>query len=304
MQRKDRIDLFGAVSLTGFGLFLAFNQIVIKLVNEGLQPVFFAGLRSALAMLCLWAWFRWRGRPIGLERAHLAPGLAAGALFALEFLLLFTALDLTTVTRTAILLYSMPVWMAIGAHFLIPAERLTPARTAGLALAFAGVALAILNRGLGQAAGGSLAGDLCALGAAMSWAAIALICKETSLRKARPEAQLFWQVLVSAPILLLAAPLFGPLLRDFMPVHLLGLAFQAVLVASAGFLFWLWLLSIYPASGVASFSFLTPVFGVCLGWALLGEPVGPLLIVALVLVAAGMILINRPARRPATPEPA
>ena len=40
MVRKDRIDAFGAVSLVGFSLLLGFNQVVIKVVNEGMQPVF------------------------------------------------------------------------------------------------------------------------------------------------------------------------------------------------------------------------------------------------------------------------
>jgi len=48
------------------------------------------------------------------------------------------------------------------------------------------------------------------------------------------------------------------------------------------------------ASSVASFSFLSPVLGVALGWLLLGEHVGPQILLALVLVCAGLILINRP----------
>ena len=77
----------------------------------------------------------------------------------------------------------------------------------------------------------------------------------------------------------------------------MALAFQIVVVVSAGFIFWLWLLSIYPASGVASFSFLSPVFPVLLGWLILGEEIGPVIVVALVLVAAGIVMINRPPKR-------
>lgn len=299
MNRKDQMDAFGAVSLTLFGVFLAFNQIIIKLVNEGLQPVFFAGLRSFLAIFCLWAWLSWQGRPPRLERHYLVPGLAIGLAFAAEFLCLFLALDLTTVTRTSIILYSMPVWLALAAHFLLPGERTTPLKAAGLALAFVGVGWAILDRPSGQGQA-SLAGDLCALLAAWAWAAIALIARGTRLKEMRPDMQLFWQVLVSAPVLILAAPLFGPLIRDLQPIHIAGLVFQAVAVVSAGFVFWLWLLTIYPAASVASFSFLTPVFGVALGWLILGEHVGLSILGAAALVATGIILINR---RPSAPDP-
>jgi drug/metabolite transporter (DMT)-like permease len=68
-------------------------------------------------------------------------------------------------------------------------------------------------------------------------------------------------------------------------------------MVTAGFSFWLWLLSIYPPASVAAFSFLAPVFGVLLGWWLLDEPLGAPIIVALVLVCAGLVLINRPARK-------
>lgn len=295
LKRQDRIDSFGAASLTVFALFLAFNQILIKFVNGGLQPIFFAGLRSAIAVVCIGLWMTWRGRPPRLRREMLGPGLAIGLVFSVEFICLFIALDLTTVTRTSIILYSMPVWMAIGAHFTLANERVTTRKSLGLVMAFSGVTWALLDRG--QDAGtANLVGDLLALGAAICWAAIALIARGTRLRESRPEMQLFWQVLVSAPVLIVLSPLFGPLIRDLQMMHVLGLLFQGVVVVAAGFMFWLWLLSVYPAAGVASFSFMTPVFGVALGWLLLDEPVGPTILMALALVATGIVLINRPAK--------
>ncbi|MDG4648484.1 DMT family transporter [Roseibacterium sp. SDUM158017] len=297
MPRKPRIDAFGAASLTGFALLLAFNQVVIKVTNEGLQPVFFAALRSLGGALLIYGWIRWRGLSLTLPRATLPAGLLIGAVFAFEFVCLFIALDLTTVTRTSVIFYTMPIWLALAAHVLIPAERLTRAKSAGLALAFGGVVVALASRGDdGQA---SLLGDLFALGGALGWAGIALIVRVTKLKEVRPEVQLLWQLAVSAPILFVAAAFFGPALRDPSATHWAGLGFQIVAIVSAGFLFWFWLLTIYPASSVASFAFLAPVFGVGLGWLMLGEPVGPDLVVALVLVCAGLILVNRPSPRAA-----
>ena len=149
MNRKPRIDAFGAASLTVFSLLLAWNQVLIKEINEGLQPVFFAGARSVAAAGVIWGLMALRGRPVRFDRRHLWPGLAIGAVFAAEFVCLFLALDLTTVTRTSIIFYSMPVWLALIGHFVLPGERMTRVRAAGLALAFAGVAWAILMRGGG-----------------------------------------------------------------------------------------------------------------------------------------------------------
>ncbi|WP_375255631.1 DMT family transporter [Yoonia sp.] len=291
MEKRTRIDLFGAAALSGFALLLAFNQVVIKVTNGGLQPVFFAGLRSAGAVICIYLWLRWRGIPLRFEKGTRRAGLLIGVVFSFEFLFLFVALDLTAVSRASVIFYSMPVWLAIMAHLVLPNDKITPIKAVGLALALAGVAIAILSRNDGV---GNLWGDLAALGAAIGWALTAMLAKASSLSRVRPEIQLMWQVGVSAPLLLIAAFFFGPLIRDLEPIHMAGLLFQIVVVVSAGFIFWLWLLSVYPASGVASFSFLSPVLAVGLGWLMLGEEVGSGLIAALVLVAIGIVLINRP----------
>ncbi|WP_371410671.1 DMT family transporter [Tabrizicola sp. TH137] len=291
-MRKDRLDAFGGAALFGIALLLAFNQIIVKWVNEGLQPVFFAGLRSVLAVGFVWAWLHWRGRPPRLTRSDLGPGLLIGTVFALEFLCLFLALDLTAVSRASVIFYSMPVWFAIMAHFVLPGERITPMRAAGLALAFAGTAWAILSRDP-NAAQGSLAGDLLALGGAFGWAATALVARASRLRHAGAEMQLFWMVLVSGPILLLAAPFFGPLVRDLQPEHVAGLIFQSSLVVAGGFIGWLWLLSVYPAATVASFSFLTPILAILLGAVFFDESVTAQVMGSAALVALGIVLINR-----------
>ncbi|MBL9075223.1 DMT family transporter [Tabrizicola sp.] len=294
-MRKSRLDGVGVAMLLGVQGLLAVNQVIIKLVNAGLQPVFFAGLRSLLAVGFVWAWLVWKGRPPRLRREAWGSGLLMGAIFAAEFLFLFLALDLTTVGRSSLIMYSMPVWFALLAHFGL-GERITGTKAAGLALAFAGCAVAILSRPkTGEA---SLAGDLCALGAAWGWALTAYIARRPVMRAEGPEMQLFWMVLVSAPILLLAAPLFGPLIRDLQALHIVGLVFQSSIVVAGGFIAWLWLLSVYPASTVASFSFLTPILAILLGALLFGETIGLPILLAAALAAAGIVLINRPA--PAT----
>lgn len=291
--KKDRLDAAGAAGLTAIAALLSFNQIVIVWVNEGLQPVFFAALRSCLAVLFVGAWLWSQGRPPRHVPGTALAGLAMGMVFAAEFLCLFLALDLTNVSRAVVIFYSMPVWLALMSHFGLPGERLTGLRVLGLLIAFAGTSVAILDRtgaGGGQA---SLSGDLLALGAAICWAGTAFLAKGTSMKAVGAEMQLFWMVAVSGPVLLLAAPLFGDLIRDLRPSHLGWLLFQSSIVVAGGFIGWLYLLSVYPASSVGSFAFLTPVITLCFGWLFLGEHIGPGLIAAAALVGVGLVLINR-----------
>jgi drug/metabolite transporter (DMT)-like permease len=212
-------------------------------------------------------------------------------LFAAEFICLFTALDLTSVARVSILFYSMPVWLAIFAHFLLPGEQLTSTRALGLALAMAGVTWAVLERD--PVTGGSILGDILAIIAALSWAAIALTVRLSRLREETPEAQLFVQQLVAAPILIGFGLWVGDPITDPTSLHWAGVMYQTVIVAFAGFLLWFYLVAKYSASGVASFSFLSPVFAVFMGWWILGERIGVGTWGALILVSLGLILINR-----------
>ncbi len=290
MERKSALDLVGAAGMVAFASILALNQVVIKLTNTGIGPVFGAGLRSVLALGVLMIWLLLRRRRVTGLRRTLWPGLGLGLVFAAEFLLLFVALDHTSVSRSAILFYSMPVWLALVAHVALPGERLSQARVIGLILAMAGVIWALSDPE--SRAAGSLFGDAMALLAAFAWVGIALIVRLTRVSGLPAESQLFWQLSVSGVVLCAAAPLFGDLLRSPDWIHWAGLGFQASIVACLSFLFWLKWMSIYPASDIAAFSFLSPVLSVALGWALLGEPVGPGFLGALVLVSVGIVLIT------------
>ncbi len=291
-MRKLRIDAAGYGALFAVSLLFAANQVIIKLTNAGLQPVFFAGLRSLVAIGFILAWMRYRGIALRYLAGSFWAGIGIGVVFSVEFLCLFMALDLTTVARAAIIFYSMPLWLALAAHFGLPDERITPIRALGLLLAFAGTAWAILDHS-GRGAQASLTGDLYALVGAWGWAATAYMARGSAMARVGPETQLLWMVTVSAVILLAAAPFFGPLIRDLAPQHVFWLLFQASVVVTGGFISWLWLLSIYPAASVASFSFVTPVLGLILGWAVMGEQISTAVVGAAALVAAGIILINR-----------
>jgi drug/metabolite transporter (DMT)-like permease len=70
--------------------------------------------------------------------------------------------------------------------------------------------------------------------------------------------------------------------------------FQSIVVVAIGFIFWLWLLSIYPPSGVASFAFLTPIFGMTFGWLILSESLSNNIAISACLVIIGIFLINKP----------
>ena len=294
MEKKDKIDLFGALALMGLSALLGLNHVVIKVVNTGLNPVFFAGLRSLLAFFFFIIYFKLTNKKIEFSKDKMGISILAGIVFALEFLFLFLALDFTSVARNSILYYSMPIWVTVFGHFFLPNERLNFFKSVGLISAFAGVALAVSNNNeTFSIYNWQLIGDFFAIMAAILWAMLIYLVKGTSFKEVPPEMQLVWMVMVSAPILLIASLFFGDLVREFQIIHLWGLLFQSIVVVAGGFLFWLWLAAIYPASGVASFSFLSPIFTILFGWAILNETVNYTFIAAAILVIVGLVFINK-----------
>lgn len=294
---QGRIDLTGGVSLVAVMLLLAINQVLIKHTNEGFQPAFAAGLRSALAAVTVCLWMGLRGRPWGFNRTVAIEGSMMGLVFAGQFLCLFFALDQTTVGRASILFYSMPVWLALMSHVLLPEQRMTPIKGAGLVLAFSGTVLALFDRA-DAGSGASLQGDLLALAAAIGWAVQMVIARRPVMSAAGAEQQLLWMVTVSAPVLLAVSPAFGPLMREVRSVHLAELFLQGVVIVPGTFIVFLSLMSAYSSTAVASFSFLTPIFGLAIGRLVLSEPLGLRIGVACLLVGAGILLINRNSTRP------
>jgi len=291
MERKERIDALGAVLLVSLAMVMGLGQVFIKMVNAEMGPIFQAGPRSACALPLVLAFALITPKRLSLTDGTLLPGLFCGCFFALEFLLLYTALDHTTVSRTAVLFYNMPVWVALWAHFLIPGEQMSRVRALGLVLAVGSVALAFWRGG--SASAGALKGDLMALGGAMCWAAVPYFARMTRLSRAVPEMQLLYQLGVSAVILTAAAHAFGPLLGEMTLGLWAMFGFRVVVVVAIGFLMWFWILKHYPASDMASFGFLAPLSAMLFGWLILGETITWTILAALALVGTGIVLVNR-----------
>lgn len=286
------MDALGASFLIGFNLLLGLNQALVKLVNAGFSPVFQVGLRSACAFLPVLLYALWARKRLSVTDGTLGPGIVLGLLFSAEFCLLFLALDLTTVSRASLFFYTMPLWVAVGAHFLIDGERLSTQKVLGLGTAFAGIALALLG-GDDSATGTSWQGDLLALLGALCWAGIALVARTTRLASTSPEMNLLYQLAVSAIVVIPLAFWLGDTVRAPTAAIYGMFAFQVIVIVAIGFVVWFWILSVYPATSMASFSLLTPVFGIFFGWLIFNDALTPSFIAALLLVGVGLVLVNR-----------
>jgi drug/metabolite transporter (DMT)-like permease len=270
-----------------------FNQIAVKLALPDIPPMLQATIRSAGALPVLLLIARLRGVKLFVADGTLGAGLFAGLLFGLEFVLIFRGLLLTSASRAVVFLYTAPFFVALGSYQFL-GERLRASQWSGLALSFAGVALAI---GVPQADvdANVLLGDLMIVGGGAMWAATTLLVKATRLVRAPPEKALGYQVAISVPILSLAAWISGETLtRVPGPLALSLMAYQAIWVVGLTFLLWFGLVKTYSASKLSAFTFITPLFGVVASYFIMHDTLTPVFGAAALLVIAGLYLVNRP----------
>ncbi|TGQ56036.1 DMT family transporter [Mesorhizobium sp. M1C.F.Ca.ET.193.01.1.1] len=295
LDRRDAVDMTAAAIMVGLTLSWGLNYVAAKVSYAGYDPVFVSIARSILGGFCVLGWCRLRGIRVFERDGTLAAGTVVGALFGVEFLFLYVGLEYTTVARNTLLVNTMPFWVLIGGHFLL-GERITARKLAGLVLAFCGL-VAVFSDGIGAGSGATVTGDLLSLGAGILWALTSIFIKRSKLVATSAERLLLYQLAGAAVVGALVMPLAGPPIREIAALPTLALLFQSFYIVAFTYVLWFWLLTRYPAAGLSSFAFLSPVFGVLCGAVLLGEPLTVRSFLALGLIAAGLIIVNRPARK-------
>lgn len=272
------------------------NQTAVKIANEGMSPIFQCAMRSLLAAIVLWLWCLWRGVPVLKVDRILPWGLLIGFMFTLEFAALYVGLGMTDVSRGILFVYVSPFVGALGAHFLVPGERLTPVKLLGLLSAFLGLAIALWS-GLSLPNSDQFVGDMLCLFMGTLWGLEFVVLKATVLREAPSERVVFYNMAVSTVLLVPATFLLGEAgLFDPTTRVLLAFAYTVVIVSFGSYIVFVWLVKRYSAAVVGSFLFLSPVFGALVAGLVLGEPMTPELMAALALNALGIWLVNRPGR--------
>ncbi|WP_435969957.1 EamA family transporter [Streptomyces sp. Qhu_M48] len=271
------------------------NFVVIEIGLDHFPPLLFSALRFLAAALP--AVFL-VGRPTVAWKWILAVGVVLGVA---KFGLLFTGMDLgAPAGLSSLVLQVQAVFTALFA-FAALGERPGRLKIAGMGVALVGIGVAAADEG-GGAGSGALLGFALVIAAAACWGVSNVLT-----RKASPPDALNFMVWVSTvpvlPLLALSLLLEGPE-RDLAALRGLDWTGVGVVVYVAwittvfGFGAWGWLLRRYPASSVAPFSLLVPVFGMSSAALFLGEGVSTLRWCAAALLVGGVALTSlAPGRR-------
>jgi drug/metabolite transporter (DMT)-like permease len=269
------------------------QQVMLKAAAPDVSPLMQIVLRSGVAALLVGLWMRRCGMGFDWHDGTWRAGLLVGCLFAVEFLLVGEGLRFTSASHMVVFLYTAPIFVALGLHWKLPAERLAAGQWFGVALAFGGIVIAFFGRGKPAGAlGDILWGDFLALLAGLAWGATTVAVRLTGLARLPAAKTLLYQLAIGFVLLMLAVVALGQTGFRSTPIAWGSLLFQSVVVSFASYLTWFWLLRHYLASRLGVFSFLTPLFGVAFGVWLLDEPLEASFLVGALLVCAGIVLVS------------
>jgi drug/metabolite transporter (DMT)-like permease len=240
-QRHERLGGVAIALIVACCALWGLNQVIVKVTIPAVPPIMQGALRSLLAAVLVALWARSRGIALFARDGVTGPGIVAGLLFGIEFCFLYTGVQHTSASRAVLFLYLAPFVVALGMPFIASGERLRRLQSAGLLMAFAGLAVAF-GDGLqapGNAGGATWVGDALSAIAAIVWGLTTLWIRATALASAAPERTLFFQLALSAPLMAGASLIAGepaPQLGD--PLALGSLLFQSVVIAFASYLTW------------------------------------------------------------------
>ncbi|MCH7477444.1 MAG: DMT family transporter [SAR324 cluster bacterium] len=280
--------------MLGLTLLWGLNAISLRVVTLGIAPITAAAIRGAIALAFLTGYALLRRESLRYSGWALVHGTIVAVIFALEFVAIYSGASLTNGSHVAIFVNTAPFFVTLGAHYWLPGERMHLLRFVGLVVAFLGIVLLFSDEFFLQQTG-FWRGDLLVMVGAALWASTTLYIKRFMVRSFSGFRLLYIQVLISTPILGAIAYLAEP--TPFFRVNaavVSALLFQAIVVVFFSYLMWIVLLRIYPAGGIQSLTFMTPVWGVLAGVVLLGESVSVLAASGIALVGFGLYIVNRP----------
>jgi drug/metabolite transporter (DMT)-like permease len=299
MDTRRPIDAQAFLLTTLLCLIWGFQQVAIKFAAADLSPLMQIGIRSGLAALLVALAMRWQGEAVFVRDGSGKAGIAAGLLFAIEFVLIGEGLRYTSASHMVVFLYTAPVFAALGLHITLPTERLAPLQWAGITLAFTGILVAFLMRGGSSSAasastsgGNVLLGDALALAAGIAWGATTVIIRNSVLARASAKRTLLYQLAGACLLSLAVAAASGQWGWRVTPTSLASMTFQTFVVAFSSYLAWFWLMRRYLASRLGVFTFMSPLFGVAFGVTLLGETLEPSFVAGAVMVLAGVVMVS------------
>jgi len=279
--------------------------LAIRMGVHEVPPFLFAAIRFFIAGAALVGWTLARGERLPGRRQWRSVCVLAALIFVCDYGLLFWAEQRVASGVAAIMMATIPLFMALSEILLLGTQKLTVRLCVALLTGLAGVGV-LISRSLNL--GGApidRKGAIALLVASVSWSIAAALSRKLSLPRSKVMSS-GAQMLSGGVMLAVVAAGLGEF-RLFHPAAVSGKAWVALLyliVAGSiiGFTAYVWLIHHESPTKVGTYAYVNPVVAVIIGYFVGGEAVGVRTVLGTMFVLIGVIVITT-TRKP-TPQPA
>ena len=290
LSRKEKIPAYAAWG--SVCLFWGTTYLAIRIGVRTIPPGLFGGLRFLTAGLIFVAYLKWRGHAFPQGRELFDMAVVGIALLAISNGLVIWAEQWVPSSIAALLVATLPFWMAGFEAALPSGERLTLRKGIGIVIGFSGLVILFLPEIQTTFDMAYLKGILAMLFAPLCWAAGSMYSKSRPA-KSHPLMAASVEMIVAGIVLLLVGSLFGEWNRfSFDMVGLAATAYLIMFGSIVGYGSFVYALAKLPATKVSMYAYVNPVIAVLLGWLILHERMDWSVILATGVVLLGVVLVK------------
>ena len=269
--------------------------LAIRVGVREVPPLILASMRFFTAGVVLFAWMRLKGTALPTRREWTAISLLAVCIFVVDYGLLFWAEQRVPSGIAAVMLATIPVFMALSEILILRTQRLTLRLGLALLVGIAGVSV-LVNRSLSLSEVPiDSAGAVALVIAAISWSVASALTRKLPLPASKPMSS-GAQMLVGGFLLAVVGGALGEF-RGFRIAAVsrgvwFALAYLIVAGSIVGFTAYVWLIHHESPTKVGTYAYVNPVVAVLAGYFLGGEALGMRTVAGTLLVLVSVIVIT------------
>lgn len=271
------------------------TYLAIRIGVREFPPFLLAAIRFLVAGPLLYGWMIFRGERSPSRREWTSAFLIAFLIFVLDYGLVFWAEQRVPSGVTAVMMATIPAFMALSEIVLLRTQRLTIRLVLALAIGIGGVAVLMSHAWRLGGPPIDRAGALALIVAAVAWSIAAAL----TLKLPLPESKFMSsgaQMLAGGVLLAVTAAAVGDF-RNFHPSSVssaawLALVYLIVAGSIVAFTAYVWLIHHESPTKVGTYAYVNPVIAVLLGYFLAGESLGIRTVLGTLFVLISVVLIT------------
>jgi drug/metabolite transporter (DMT)-like permease len=270
------------------------SYLGIHFALETMPPFFMAGLRFVLAGGLLIGWALLRGSPFPNLKQWRSAVIVGFMLFVLNnSLIVFAEKQGVPTGVVALLIATTPIWIVI--INALRGQKPTRGVMGGIVLGFVGIALLIGPAKLASGANFDLPWAFGVMAAALFWALGSMYARSAPLPASSPLStgmQLFTGGLMQLILSAVTGEIGTVNIAEFSAKSWFAVIYLVIFASIIAFTAFVWLMRVCPPERVSTYAYVNPVIAVFLGWALAGETLTPLTLLAAAIIVASVVMIN------------